>query len=78
MSFTVGKQLGRAAPYASFHSFHGSANLRAGGVEQKGSDAHSFQLAFGLSALVGRGFQLFAEGAPAGARAATVGLSREL
>lgn len=60
-------------PYAGVRLFGGPVMWRFRGQDTVGSDTHHVQLAIGLSSALPLGIDLFAEIAPFGERAATVG-----
>jgi hypothetical protein len=61
------------SPYLAARLFGGPILWELEGEDVTGTDQHHVQIAFGLAASLPRGFDLFAEGAPFGERAATVG-----
>ena len=61
------------SPYAMVAVFGGPILWRFGGEDRSGTDRHHFQLGAGLAVSASRSVHVFAEGAPLGARSATLG-----
>jgi hypothetical protein len=61
------------SPYAAARVFGGPIFWRFRGEDRTGTDRHHYQLGLGVAVSLPRRFDVFAEGAPLGERAATIG-----
>jgi len=74
LGLTVGKTFWEVlSPYAAVRAFGGPVLWKLAGETQLGTDQRHFQIAAGLVSSLPRGFDLYAELAPLGERAVTIG-----
>jgi hypothetical protein len=74
IGLTVGKTFWNVlSPYAAVRAFGGPVIWNIDGKTRTGTDQRHFQVAVGMVSSLPRGFDLFAEVAPGGERAVTIG-----
>ena len=74
VGLTVGKTFWNVlSPYAAVRAFGGPVIWKLAGETRTGTDLHHFQIAAGMVSSLPRGVDLFAEIAPLGERAVTLG-----
>jgi hypothetical protein len=74
IGLTVGKTFWNVlSPYAAVRAFGGPVLWKLDGKSQAGTDQRHFQVAVGMVCSLPRGFDLFAEVAPGGERAVSIG-----